>query len=89
MGIGMAIDMAKKIKAPQTAIFSDSQSALEVLQGRKLNRKCHFPTAVKMAMHEAHQAGLGVQFHWIPGHKGIAGNEIAHSLAKDAATSGT
>lgn len=89
MGIGMAIDMAKKIKAPETAIFSDSQSALEVLQGGKLNRNCHFPSAVKKSMHEAHQAGRGVQFHWVPAHKGIVGNEIANSLAKDAATSGT
>lgn len=88
MGIWMAIDMALETKAPEVVVFSDCQMALRAIRKQKHGRGCYITDTFRKAMHEVHRVGLGVQLHWVPAHKGIAGNESAHWLAHEAAKSG-
>ena len=65
------------------AIFSDSMSALKVIQ----TFNCAHPLVQKIQslLLRLTSAGGGVRFVWIPGHVGIIGNERADAAAKAAA----
>jgi ribonuclease HI len=60
-------------------ILSDSQAALKALDKHQINSKLvwdRYQTLMELANHNR------VQLVWVPGHKGIAGNETADQLAK-------
>ena len=62
-------------------IFSDSQSSLHALTN-------HYPTSIMVvdtikALNSLCLASE-VHLHWVRGHNGVAGNELADSLAKEA-----
>ena len=67
-------------------IFSDSQSALDILT---LNWKSenYFQSIneIKSQINYLKEQGVVVSFNWTPGHANIKGSEIADQLAKEAA----
>jgi ribonuclease HI len=60
-------------------ILSDSQAALKALDKHQINSKlvwdC-YQTLMELSNHNS------VQLVWVPGHEGVAGNEVADQLAK-------
>lgn len=71
-------------KIKETVIFTDSKSALLLLQNQKPKTNKHLiyeiQTLIKTLTIQNHKIIL----HWIPAHKGIKGNEIADLAAKKA-----
>ena len=65
------------------AIFSDSMSALKVIQ--TFNCAHPFVQKIQLLLLKLTSTGGGVRFVWIPGHVGIIGNERADAVAKAAA----
>ena len=73
----------------EVSIYSDSQAALKVL--RNPQQQCSQPL-IRKTLEITHaisaQTGLRINFHWVPGHAGIKGNEDAHILAQQAMIEG-
>ena len=64
------------------SIFSDSKSSLQALGSKK---KIISIIAKIQKLTSQVTKSYSVSFHWVPGHKGIAGNEIADQEARAAA----
>ena len=79
-----ALDHIKRANSKQFLVCSDSLSSLQAL--------CQaFPTdhlvqTIQATLGELCLAGIEVLLCWLPGHAGIAGNEMADRAAKDATT---
>ncbi|XP_042147944.1 uncharacterized protein LOC121836800, partial [Ixodes scapularis] len=71
-------------QAPQCwTIFSDSRSALQIIQSSMKNNAYDFLAyQIFCTCHRALQQGHHITLQWIPGHCGVAGNEAADSVAK-------
>jgi len=70
-------------------IFSDAQAALRRV--RKLDDGPGQPIvrAIHTFERSLSKLGIEVEYCWVPGHKGVPGNELADKAAKRAATRGT
>ena len=62
-------------------IFTDSLSTLQSLESGKYENK-EMSKIAEIINHLKEHYGIDVTLQWIPGHKGIAGNEEADTLAK-------
>lgn len=69
------------------SLFSDSQAAVRVVGLGGSSRS--FPRLAGQILRCVRQLreefGVAVEFHWIPGHAGIEGNEVADRLAGESA----
>lgn len=68
-------------------IFTDSQSAISCIRGRRNGATEALLKATRRALTKARQkaGGTEVRLQWCPGHQGVPGNELADAEAKAAA----
>ncbi|OJD34104.1 reverse transcriptase [Diplodia corticola] len=85
MGIAMAIDIAIDTELPEFLVFSDSQAALIAIQQQMQKSNPYIVDALAENLQKLRGGGVRMELHWVPGHKGIAGNVEADKLAKEAA----
>lgn len=80
------IDILKNTEGPRRArIFTDSQEALRACRDSK--PKSRTAKRIKAIARELKAKGIVLTLEWIPGHAQIPGNEWAHRVAAEAASS--
>ena len=86
-GVRMGVRMLEH-KARKCYIYVDSQSAIQALQNpRRQSGQAAIRKVLDQIDHVRLQnPALKIEICWIPGHEGIAGNELADEVAKRAAT---
>ena len=83
----MAIKRAAQretIRSRRVAVFTDSQATLTRIQSDQEGPGQHM---TKMLFHwerKLEARGIGIEYRWVPAHKGVPGNERADYLAKFA-----
>lgn len=85
MGVCMALSIATNADTPEVVVFSDSQATLKAIQEPRKWFSSSIGKFITEILQEVHQIGLSVEFHWVPAHKGVIGNQMADKLAKEAA----
>ena len=83
-GILMGLDLAMKFNQRNVAVFTDNQAALQALESPRRQSGQFILIRIIQALAEASLRGISVEFHWIPAHQAISGNEMADKLAKEA-----
>ena len=88
-GISEALKIALKEnivrRACRIIVYSDSQTALNQLQGSKSNTCQALRVQIFKRTKQLHTQGKELTVRWIPSHQGIEGNEQADKAAKAAA----
>lgn len=84
VGMLMGIEIAIKSTRGRAAIFTDNQAALKALKNPKRPSGQYIIRRTVDALASANARGVHIEFHWIPAHRGIEGNELADRLAKEA-----
>lgn len=79
-----AIQWVGKIWPQQALICADSAAVLMALQAGGSRARSDVIFEILIALHRAKAAGLTVAFMWVPAHVGLAGNEMADTIAKEA-----
>jgi ribonuclease HI len=81
----MARDEASELKSDEikrVIIFTDSQTALSRIQHNGSGLGQTWALAIIRNSIEIHSRNIQLEFRWVPGHAGIAGNETADQYAK-------
>ncbi|EKG09000.1 hypothetical protein MPH_14030 [Macrophomina phaseolina MS6] len=90
-GIIMALELAGVETAhgkQKIAIFTDNQAALRALVTPGQQSGQCLLSCIITELTGLQQKGVSVDFHWIPAHQGVPGNEEADRLAKVVAREG-
>lgn len=90
-GIRMAMDSAMKLGPRSLTIFTDSQAAIQAVRNPRRPSGQYILTAIYKGVKTLGERGLppeNIKIHWIPAHVGVAGNEAADEVAKEAAARG-
>jgi ribonuclease HI len=89
-GIAEAVSIAhrivKKTGHTRIAVFSDAQAALKRIKDNSTGPGQWLALRTIERVKRARGDGVNVTIQWIPGHKGVEGNERADQAAKKAAT---
>ena len=86
--VARAVELCAAQASPEAhfRIFTDSQAAMSrVLDDRPGPGQLGAVRTI-LGARRIRQRGASISIHWVPGHAGIAGNEIADQWAGDAAT---
>ena len=85
LAIREAITWDAEERNPQenTWIFSDSKEAIQQIQTTKLHQEGNVFTQIYKGLQELQRQSKQVYLYWISGHRGIPGNEMADSFAKE------
>ena len=85
-----AIEIILQEKISPAVIASDSRSVLTAcLNFNHLETKNYLIYKIRNLLSYAEKLNIKISLYWIPGHRGIFGNEVADKLAKMASTPGT
>lgn len=86
-GIGLALYLAIQHGLPgrKVVIFTDNQSAVQEIRNPKNHSGQQYVKNIIQHLQTLREAGSEVIIQWVPGHKGIQGNEMVDELAKAAA----
>ena len=88
--ISNALEIILEEKISPAVIASDSRSVLSAcLNFNHLETKNYFIYKIRNLLSYAEKINIKIGLYWIPGHKGIFGNEVADKLTNMALTSGT
>jgi ribonuclease HI len=93
-GIGVILAMkliSKEWGIRSAIIYTDNQAAITATQLMKPNPGHHIFDALHDNIEELRKKHIGIciTIQWIPGHKGVEGNELADEQAKKAITEGS
>lgn len=89
LGILKALESLRDSRNQNILIVSDSKSALESLKNNNFkNNNNLLVSEIKQIYDRLINSGNFIQLLWIPGHKGVKGNEVADDAAKDALVNG-
>jgi hypothetical protein len=69
-----------------SSIYSDNKASLQFLQKREFLHSQSLAKRILLAVDTLAEKQIHVQFRWLPGHKGIDGNEQADKTAKSLTT---
>ena len=83
VAIYMALVWISEVEPTAVCIFSDSISALQAISHNQSNNP--IICDIKHILCSIFYQGIEVHFDWVPSHCGVAGNEGADSIAKQAA----
>ena len=72
----------QRLEEKQVYIFIDSQAAIKRLQLNSLTGGQELVFKITQSCFYLASKGISINFHWVPSHLGIYGNEIADKLAK-------
>ena len=81
VAILMALEWVEEFHPIAVVIFTDSFSALESI--RNMN-ECSIVIEIYEKIRAINAFGIEINLEWVPAHCGLAGNEMADSLAKKA-----
>lgn len=84
LGIPMALEIVKGTSQLRVDVFTDNQSALESISDPGRQSGQYIITKIIQILETLNANGTETEFHWIPAHQGIQGNELADRLAKTA-----
>lgn len=88
IGILYAVELASICKSNKYIIFTDSLSAVMSIENKKINIRTNpyiYLIKNKILEFRKKSKGNNIQIFWIPSHKkGLQGNDLADSLAKEA-----
>jgi ribonuclease HI len=89
LGILMGFGIILTSNPCKAAMFTDNQAALKALRNPQRSSGQSILRRIIDALEEARVRGINVEFHWIPAHQGIEGNELADRLAKRQPVAGS
>jgi len=84
LGILMALSMVEGQGAARAVIFTDNQASLQAIRDPRGQSGQYIIERITQALVRTRQRGQDIEFHWIPAHQGIEGNETADRMAKEA-----
>jgi ribonuclease HI len=66
----------------QVTVFTDCQSAIQSIQKPRLQSRQYLLQEIWQLAEQLTTQGTVVTLQWVPEHKGIEGNEVAHQCAR-------